>query len=100
MKTIMVKYRTTPEHAAANEAAIRAVFDELRSRTPAGLRYTSFRTGDDGTFIHVASVDAPENPLLTLPAFLAFQKQLQGRFVDPPVTTELRAVDSYGGAIP
>ena len=99
MKTILVRYKTTPTHAAANEAAIHAVFDELRARTPGGLRYTSYRT-DDATFVHVATIDAPENPLLALPAFVAFQKQLEGQFVERPVVTELRVVDSYPGAVP
>jgi hypothetical protein len=99
VKTILVRYKTTPEHAGANEAAIHAVFDELRSRAPAGFRYTSYRA-DDATFVHVATVDAPENPLFALPAFAAFQRQLEGRFVERPVTIELSAVDSYGGGVP
>jgi hypothetical protein len=99
VKTVLVRYRTTPEHAGANEAAIHAVFDELRSRVPGGFRYTSYRT-DDATFVHVATLDAPENPLFGLPAFAAFQRQLEGRFLERPVTLELRAVDSYGGGVP
>ena len=99
MKTVLVRYKTTPTHAAANEAAIHAVFDELRARTPAGFRYTSYRT-DDATFVHIATVDAPENPLLALPAFVAFQKQLEGQFVERPAVTELRVVDSYTAAVP
>jgi hypothetical protein len=31
---------------------------------------------------------------------VAFQKQLEGRFLERPVTTELRAVDSYAGGVP
>ena len=100
MRTVLVRYKTTPEHAAANEAAIHAVFDELRARAPAGLRYTTYRGPEPGAFFHVATVDAPENPLLKLPAFVAFQKQLEGRFLERPVTTELQAVDSFGGGVP
>ncbi len=99
MKTILVRYKTTPEHVAANEAAIHAVFDQLRSQAPAGLRYTSFRAGDS-TFVHIATVEGTENPLLALPAFVAFQKQLEGHFVERPAVTELSAVDSYGGGVP
>jgi hypothetical protein len=99
LKTILVRYKTTSEHVAANEAAIHAVFDQLRSRAPTGLRYTSFQA-DDSTFVHIATVTGPENPLLTLPAFVAFQKQLEGHFVERPVVTELSAVDSYAGGVP
>jgi hypothetical protein len=99
VRTVLVKYKTTPEHAAANEAAIHAVFDELRARAPAGFRYTSYRT-DDATFVHVATVEAGKNPLLELAPFVAFQKQLEGHLVERPVTFEIHAVDSYGGGVP
>jgi hypothetical protein len=99
VKTVLVRYKTTPEHAGANEAAIHAVFDELRARTPAGFRYTSYRM-PDATFVHIATIDATENPLFALPAFMAFQKQLDGHFVERPVTLELQPVDSYGGGVP
>jgi hypothetical protein len=96
LRTVLVRYKTTPEHAAANEAAIHAAFEELRTRAPVGSRYTSSRT-EDATFVHLATVDAPPNPLFSLPAFAAFQKQLEAHFLERPVTLELRAVDSYGG---
>jgi hypothetical protein len=99
VKTVLVRYKTTPEHAHANEAAIHAVFDELRSRQPADFRYTSYRTAD-ATFVHVATVDAGKNPLFELPAFAAFQRQLEGHLVERPVTLEIAAVDSYGGGAP
>ncbi|HET6280309.1 MAG TPA: hypothetical protein VFH73_05070 [Polyangia bacterium] len=97
MKTIMVRYKTSAEHADANEAPVRAVFNELRSRAPVGLRYASYRLQDGVTFVHIATHQASgENPLTTLPSFKAFQKQLKDRCVEPPVVTEMSAVDSYG----
>ncbi len=97
MKTIMVKYKTSQGYGDANEAMIRAVFEELRSRAPDGLRYASYRLADGVTFVHLATVDdTDENPLLVLPAFKAFQKQLKDRCVEPPVVTELSAIGSYG----
>jgi hypothetical protein len=96
MKTIMVRYKTSPAHAATNEALVHAVFDELRSRRPAGLRYATYRLDDGVTFVHIARMETPDdNPLIRLPAFQAFQKQLKDRCVEPPVVTELSAVDSY-----
>jgi hypothetical protein len=99
VKTIHVRYKTTPEHVAANEAAIHAVFDELRARAPAGLRYSSFRD-EDGWFVHLAAFEGAENPLLGLPAFAEFQRQLEGHFLERPVVTVLAPVDSYAGAVP
>ena len=93
----MVRYKTTEAHAAANVALVHAVFNELRSRAPVGLRYASYRLGDGVTFVHIATLETPdENPLAVLPSFKAFQAQLKDRCVEPPVVTELSAVDSYG----
>jgi len=97
MKTVMVRYKTGEAHAAANEALVRAVFSELRARSPQGLRYASYRLVDGVTFVHIATVDSPDaNPLLALPAFKTFQSQLQARCVEAPVVVELCNVDSYG----
>ena len=96
MTTIMVRYKTSEAHASANEALVRAVFDELRARAPKDLRYASYRLADGVTFVHIATVEAvAENPLVTLPAFKAFQKELKERCTEPPVVTEMSAVGSY-----
>jgi hypothetical protein len=97
MKTIMVRYKTSEAHADTNEGLVRAVFNELRSRAPEGLRYVSYRLADCVTFVHIATLETPdENPLAILPSFKAFQQQLKDRCVESPVVTELSAVDSYG----
>jgi hypothetical protein len=97
MKTIMVRYKTSEEAGDTNEALVRAVFEELRARASGGIRYASYRLPDGVTFIHVASLDMPEeNPLAALPSFKVFQGQLRDRCVEPPVVTELRVVGSYG----
>lgn len=99
MKTIMVRYRTSEEHAAVNATLIGEVFGELRVRNPAGLRYASYRLADGVTFVHLAQLEASDgNPLADIPAFQAFQERLRSRCVEPPVVTELSALDSYEGA--
>jgi hypothetical protein len=97
MKTIMVRYKTSEAHASTNESLVRAVFDELRSRAPEGLRYASYRLRDGVTFVHIATLQTPdENPLSVLPSFKAFQSQLAERCVEAPLVTELCAIDAYG----
>jgi hypothetical protein len=99
MKTILVRYRTSDAHAEANAALVRAVFDELRARAPTGLRYTSYRSVDGTTFVHIATLATPsENPLALLPSFKAFQAALRDRCLEPPVVTELSALDSYSAS--
>jgi hypothetical protein len=101
MRTVMVRYKTSEARAAENESLVHAVFDELRSRAPAGLRYTTYRLADGVTFVHVATLEAPgDNPLTALPAFKAFQKEIKDRCLEQPVVTELSVVDSYRGGAP
>jgi len=96
MRTVMVRYKTAKEHADTNAALVRAVFEELRTRAPSGLRYTSYRLEDGVSFVHIATVDVPgDNPLVSLPAFKAFQQGIKERCVEPPVVTEMSAVGSY-----
>jgi len=100
MKTIMVRYKTSEETGDANAALVRAVFEELRTRAPGGIRYASYRLADGVTFVHIATVAAPEdNPLTALPSFKAFQSQLKDRCVELPVVTEVSVVGSYGEVV-
>jgi len=97
MKTIMVRYKTSEAHAEANAALVRAVFNELRSRAPAGIRYATYRLPDGVTFVHIATHEtAGDNPIASLASFKAFQAGLKDRCVELPVLTELSPVDSYG----
>jgi hypothetical protein len=96
MKTIMVRYRTTEEHAKENEALVRAVFEELHALAPEGFTYTSFKLPDGVTFVHVATVMTSEHPLGRVSAFKTFQEQLKGRCCEPPVATEVTVVGTYG----
>ena len=102
MKTIMVRYKTSPAHADTNETLVHAVFDELRARAPKGIRYSTYRLADRVTFVHIATIENPDaNPITTLASFKIFQEQLKSndRCVEPPVITELPAVDSYGFSV-
>jgi hypothetical protein len=98
MKTLMIRYKTKKDQAAANEALGHAVYDELRTRRPAGLRYGTFRLDDGVTFVHIATMETPEagDTLTALASFKAFQKDLRARCVEGPEPVELHAVDSFG----
>ena len=98
MKTLMIRYRTKKDQAAANEALVHAVYDELRAHRPAGLAYGTFKLDDGVTFIHIARMEKPSagDALTSLPAFKAFQKGIKARCVEGPEPVELTPVDSYG----
>ncbi len=95
MKTIMVQYKTKKAHADENAVLIRAVFKALHASAPSGFRYSSYRLEDGVSFVHLATVDA-KNPLISLPEFQAFQKDIKKRCSKQPVVTEASAVGSYG----
>jgi len=98
MKTVFVRYKTHDDKAGENEALIHAVFDELRSSAPAGLRYRAFKLADGSSFVHLAMIDTADgnNPLSALASFKRFQQGLRERCVEMPVATDLLPVDGYG----
>jgi hypothetical protein len=97
MKTLMIRYKVKKDQAAANEALVHAVYDELRANKPAGLRYGTFRLDDGVTFVHIATMETPTagDTLTGLASFKAFQKDLRARCDEAPEPATLHAVDSY-----
>jgi hypothetical protein len=98
MKTLLIRYKTKKDQSAANEELVHAVYDELRTRKPAGLRYGTFKLDDGVTFVHIAVMETPAagDTLTSLQSFKAFQKDLKTRCVEAPDPQELHAVDSFG----
>ena len=94
----MVSYRVKPERVAENEAAIRRVYADLREAAPAGLRYTTFKEGDDTRFVHIVSHEAADgrNALTSLPAVQAFVDGVKDRCSEPPQRVDLTEIGSYG----
>jgi hypothetical protein len=97
MKRVLVRYRVRPDRSAENEELVRAVYEELRRTTPAGLRYATFRLDDGVSFVHLASIEAEDgsNPLSDVSAFKLFQQGIGDRCDEAPVATELREIGSY-----
>jgi hypothetical protein len=94
MKWTLVRYRAKPDRADENQRLSAAVFDELKDKAPAGLRYAVFRLPDD-TFVHVASLEDGGAPLSSFEAFHAFQKDIRERCADVPQPVEPRLVGNY-----
>jgi hypothetical protein len=96
-KTMLIRYKTSEARAEENATLIRAVFDEIRTRAPKGIRYVTYRHADGVTFVHMATITNPEKDWINaLPSFKAFQAQLKERCVEPPVISELNALAAYG----
>jgi hypothetical protein len=95
MRRVMVRYRVKPDQVATNEELVRAVYEELGSSQPAGLRYATVQLEDGETFVHVAETEPGENPLNAVEAFKKFQEGIRDRCVEPPVVSELRVIGSF-----
>jgi hypothetical protein len=97
MRTVLVRYKVKPEHAATNEELVRAVYDELHRTKPAGIRYATFRLDDGVSFLHLASTETVDgrNPLSELAAFRQFQANIGDRCAEAPVVSELTEIGSF-----
>ena len=91
----VIRYTTTPESADENARLVGAVYAELAREKPPGLRYATFRLDDGVSFLHVALLDAEENPLTTSAAFAAFQSAMADRLAEGPVQADATVVGSY-----
>jgi hypothetical protein len=78
MSTVVVRYTPSAEQADENQRLVEAVFAELEANDPGGIRYATLRL-EDGTFVHIADVEADPNPLGGIGAFAEFQKGIQER---------------------
>ncbi len=97
MKRIMVRYRVKADRADENANYIRRVFEELKAKTPDGVRYASFVEEDGVSFVHLASIETDDgsNPLAATDAFKAFQADIKDRCETPPQATPLMEIGSY-----
>ena len=95
-KTVVVRYRTRPDAADENARLVEAVFSSLAEGAPEDFSYSTYRLADSVTFVHVACIAGPANPLATLPAFAEFQRELIDRCVEPPAPSDATVIGSYG----
>jgi len=95
MKRTLVRYRTKPEMAQENERLIGNVFEELRAKSPDGVRYLALRLGD-GTFVHLVALESADaGPLRELAAFRSFQSGIKERCAEPPQVGDATIIGNY-----
>jgi hypothetical protein len=94
-KTVIVRYTTRPEAAEQNQELIEGVYSALAEARPADFQYATYRLADGVSFVHVAQLDGDENPLVSLPAFQDFQRDLPARCAEQPVPSGASLVGSY-----
>ena len=93
----MVRYKVKADRADENKQLINTVFEELKEKQPAGIRYATFLLPDGVSFVHIASIETMDgsNPLSMTDAFKVFQKDIKDRCEEPPVAVDITEVGSY-----
>ena len=96
MKRTVVRYRMKPETAEENERLIREVFQELREKSPEGVRYLALQLSDT-TFIQFSVVETKDgaNSIPQLEAFRSFQRGIKERCVELPQSGAATVVGNY-----
>lgn len=97
-KTMVVRYRTHPEHAEHNAALVAAVFAALARDQPAGVRYQVLRAEEGGcSFMHVVTLEdgLAVHPITSLPEFQAFAAGIRERCEVPPEQLPSTVVGRY-----
>lgn len=97
----LIRYRTRPEQADANQALVQAVFAELRSQRPEDVRYLVLRAPGD-TFLHLVMAEPGKDTsgLTSLPSFREFQREIRQRCIEQPDPGEVTIVGNHRMLLP
>jgi hypothetical protein len=90
----MVRYRVRPDQVERNLELLRAVYDELESTQPDGLRYATFQLEDKVSFVELV-VGGGHGRLAELEAFRAYRSTIAERCDEPPTLAELHEVGTF-----
>lgn len=96
MRRVVVRYKTKPDKTQENERLIDSVFEELRVKSPDGVRYLALRLAD-GSFLHFVASDGvcEDNPLRELASFRTFLSGIKERCLEPPQAESAAIVGDY-----
>lgn len=94
MMNRLIRYRTKPERTDENRRLVEAVFAALAANPIAGVRYATL-ADDQGNFAHLVSIEGEKNPLFELPAFQAFQENVEDRIADGPHIDQMTLVGNF-----
>lgn len=95
MPQVMIRYRVKHDQVERNLELLRAVYEEMESTQPDGLRWATFQLEDKVSFVDFVGGTGPPEVLSQLEAFRRFRLTLDERCDEPPVMTELHEVGSF-----
>lgn len=92
---VMIRYKVKRDQVERNLELLRAVYEEMESTQPDGLRDATFQLEDTVSFVSFVEVEDGPGPLRQLKAFQRYRTTLDERCDEPPVMAELREVGSF-----
>lgn len=97
MRHTMVTYTVKPGRDEENAAFVRAVFEELAQKRPAGFRYAAFHIAETRQFVHLYTDEggAPGVNLQDLDSFKAFVAEAADRQEQPASFTQPELIGDY-----
>ncbi len=96
MSHTMVTYTVKPGREDENAALVRAVFEELAEKRPAGFRYAVFQLSDTRQFVHLYTNEgAASGALQQLRSFQAFVSGAADRHEQPAAFAEPELLGDY-----
>jgi hypothetical protein len=96
MRHTLVTYTVKLGREEENAALVRAVFEELATTRPAGLRYAVFYLPDSRQFIHVYTDEGSTSGVQGLNSFKAFVTGAADRHEQPATFTQPELIGDYG----
>jgi len=90
----MIRYKVKPDQVERHLELLHAVYQELESTQPDGLRYATFQLEDKVSFVELVVTDGPGR-FSQLESFRHYRAGLDERCDEPPVITKLHEVGSF-----
>lgn len=94
---VMTRCKIKPGKVEHVLELLRAVYDELASVQPDGLRYASFQLDDKVTLVSFVELQGGPETLQQLVAFQHYRTCLAKACDEQPVTTVLHEIGAYRG---
>jgi hypothetical protein len=95
MRHTIVTYTVKPGREEENAALVRAVFEELTEKRPAGLRYAVLYLPDSRQFIHVYTDEGSASGVQQLASFQTFVAGAEDRHEQPATFTQPVLIGDY-----
>lgn len=97
MLQVMICWKVKPDEVRREVRALEAVYEEMRSVRPEGLRYATYQLEDTAVFMALVEMEDGLGVMEQLTVFQRYRAALDERCEEVPVVTMLNEVGAYNG---